>query len=71
MVRATVIDHENLQRDMSSNGIINTNRNEYLNRISAKQSEKSKALEFENLKSEVSQLKALISSLLSASTSSK
>jgi len=71
MPRATVIDHENLQRDMSSNGIINTNRNEYLNRISAKQSEKSKALEFENLKSEVSQLKALISSLLSASTSSK
>lgn len=70
-MRATVIDHENLQRDMSSNGIINTNRNEYLNRISAKQSEKSKALEFENLKSEVSQLKALISSLLSASTSSK
>jgi hypothetical protein len=71
MPRATVIDHENLQRDMSSNGIINTNRNEYLNRISAKQSEKSKALEFENLKSEVYQLKALVSSLLSASTSSK
>ena len=71
MMRATVIDHENLQRDMSSNGIINTNRNEYLNRISAKQSEKDKALEFENLKSEVSQLKALVSSLLSASTSSK
>ena len=70
-MRATVIDHENLQRDMSSNGIINTNRNEYLNRISAKQSEKEKALEFENLKSEVSQLKALVSSLLSASTSSK
>jgi hypothetical protein len=71
MTRATVIDHENLQRDMSSNGIINTNRNEYLNRISAKQSEKTKALEFENLKSEVSQLKALVSSLLSSSTSSK
>ena len=70
-MRATVIDHENLQRDLSSNGIINTNRNEYLNRISAKQSEKNKALEFENLKSEVSQLKALVSSLLSASTSSK
>ena len=70
-MRATVIDHENLQRDLSSNGIINTNRNEYLNRISAKQSEKTKALEFENLKSEVSQLKALVSSLLSASTSSK
>lgn len=70
-MRATVIDHENLQRDLSSNGIINTNRNEYLNRISAKQSEKEKALEFENLKSEVSQLKALVSSLLSASTSSK
>lgn len=71
MTRAIVIDHENLQRDMSSNGIINTNRNEYLNRISAKQSEKTKALEFENLKSEVSQLKALVSSLLSAATSSK
>ena len=70
-MRATVIDHENLQRDLSSNGIINTNRNEYLNRISAKQSEKTKALEFENLKSEVSQLKALVSSLLSSSTSSK
>ena len=70
-MRATVIDHENLQRDLSSNGIINTNRNEYLNRISAKQSEKNKALEFENLKSEVSQLKALVSSLLSSSTSSK
>jgi len=71
MIRATVIDHENLQRDLSSNGIINTNRNEYLNRISAKQSEKDKALEFTNLKAEVSQLKALVSSLLSASTSSK
>jgi hypothetical protein len=71
MTRATVIDHENLQRDMSSNGIINTNRNEYLNRISAKQSEKNKALEIENLKSEVSQLKALVSSLLSSSTLSK
>ena len=70
-MRATVIDHENLQRDLSSNGIINTNRNEYLNRISAKQSEKEKALEFENLKSEVSQLKALVSSLLSSSTPSK
>ena len=71
MTRAIVIDHENLQRDMSSNGIINTNRNEYLNRISAKQSEKNKALEIENLKSEVSQLKALVTSLLSSSTSSK
>lgn len=71
MTRATVIDHENLQRDMSSNGIINTNRNEYLNRISAKQSEKNKALEIENLKSEVSQLKALVLSLLSSSTLSK
>ena len=70
-MRATVIDHENLQRDLSSNGIINTNRNEYLNRISAKQSEKNKALEIENLKSEVSQLKALVTSLLSSSTSSK
>jgi hypothetical protein len=70
-MRATVIDHENLQRDLSSNGIINTNRNEYLNRISAKQSEKEKALEFANLKAEVSQLKALVSSLLSSSTSFK
>lgn len=70
-MRATVIDHENLQRDLSSNGIINTNRNEYLNRISAKQSKKEKALEFANLKAEVSQLKALVSSLLSSSTSFK
>ena len=70
-MRATVIDHENLQRDLSSNGIINTNRNEYLNRISAKQSEKDKALEFTNLKTEVSQLKALVSSFLLSSTSSK
>jgi len=69
--RATVVDNVNLERDLSTNAVINKNRAEYLRRLAAKKANASKNAEFENLKSEVTQLKALVSSLLSSSIPSK
>lgn len=69
--KATVVDNANLERDLSTHAVINKNRAEYLRRLAAKKANASKNEEFENLKSEVTQLKALVSSLLSSTTPSK
>jgi hypothetical protein len=69
MIRATVVDNPTLERDMSTNAVINKNKNEYFRRLQVKKANKAKDQELETLKSEVSQLKELVHSLLSQSTS--
>lgn len=69
MIRATVVDNPTLERDMSTNAVINRNKNEYFRRLQVKKANKAKDQELETLKSEVSQLKELVHSLLSQSTS--
>lgn len=69
MIRATVVDNPTLERDMSTNAVINKNKNEYFRRLQVKKANKAKDRELETLKSEVSQLKELVHSLLSQSTS--
>ena len=62
--RAKVIDRPSLQRDMSSNAVINTNSTEYQRRLAVKNSIQQKNTELENLKTEVAQLKSLVQQLL-------
>jgi len=69
MIRATVVDNPTLERDMSTNAVINRNKNEYFRRLQIKKANKDKDRELEILKSEVSQLKELVHSLVSQSTS--
>ena len=64
MIRATVVDNPTLERDMSTNAVINRNKNEYFRRLEVKKANKVKDQELETLKSEVSQLKELVQSLL-------
>jgi hypothetical protein len=67
MIRATVVDNPTLERDMSTNAVINKNKNEYFRRLQIKKANKAKDQELETLKSEVSQLKELVQSLLNTS----
>lgn len=67
MIRATVMDNPTLERDMSTNAVINKNKNEYFRRLQVKKANKAKDQELETLKSEVSQLKELVQSLLNTS----
>ena len=67
MIRATVVDNPTLERDMSTNAVINKNKNEYFRRLEVKKANKVKDQELETLKSEVSQLKELVQSLLNTS----
>jgi hypothetical protein len=67
MIRATVVDNPTLERDMSTNAVINKNKNEYFRRLQVKKANKAKDQELETLKSEVSQLKELVQSLLNTS----
>jgi hypothetical protein len=67
MIRATVVDNPTLERDMSTNAVINKNKNEYFRRLQVKKANKVKDQELETLKSEVSQLKELVQSLLNTS----
>ena len=67
MIRATVVDNPTLERDMSTNAVINRNKNEYFRRLEVKKANKVKDQELETLKSEVSQLKELVQSLLNNS----
>ena len=62
-----VKDHENLVRDPSSNGIINTNKSdydEYIARREAANKEKEKSSNMEedlaNLKGEINEIKSLL-----------
>jgi hypothetical protein len=66
-IRATVVDNPTLERDMSTNAVINKNKNEYFRRLEVKKANKVKDQELETLKSEVSQLKELVQSLLNTS----
>lgn len=66
-----VTGHSNLVRDPSSNGIINTNKSEYLEYVSRKKSknyenEKIKNLEndLESLKSDIGEIKNLLKRLV-------
>ena len=70
-MRASVVDNPTLERDLSTNAVINKNKTEYTRRLQIKSTNKKKEQELENLKSEVTQLKALVSSLLSSSIPSK
>ena len=67
MIRATVVDNPTLERDMSTNAVINKNKNEYFRRLQVKKANKAKDQELETLKCEVSQLKELVQSLLNTS----
>lgn len=69
LVRATVSSDPTLERDMSSQAIINRNQTDYLRRLAVKRTTKAKDDELENLKSEVAQLKELVAQLLSSAKS--
>lgn len=55
---------------MSSQAIINRNQTDYIRRLAVKQETAAKRAELENLKSEVSELKALVRTLLSSQNNS-
>ena len=66
-----VKDHENLVRDPMSNGIINTNDNEYEEYIArreasnkAKNTEVSMKEDLDNLKGEINEIKSLLKELV-------
>ena len=65
MMRASVVDNPTLERDMSTNAVINRNKTEYSRRLQVKKSNQKKEQELENLKAEVTQLKELVNSLIS------
>ena len=64
-MRASVVDNPTLERDMSTNAVINRNKTEYCRRLQVKKSNQKKEQELENLKAEVTQLKELVNSLIS------
>jgi len=64
-MRASVVDNPTLERDMSTNAVINRNKTEYSRRLQVKKSNQKKEQELENLKAEVTQLKELVNSLIS------
>jgi hypothetical protein len=66
--RATVRNIPSLERDLSSQAIINRNQTDYQRRLAQKQFTSAKEQEIEDLKSEVSQLKELVNQLISAKT---
>ena len=64
--RAIVKEDPSLVRDGSNNAVINSNANDYFRRLAVKRASDAKQKELEDLKSEVSELKALIKQLLSS-----
>lgn len=64
-MRASVVDNPTLERDMSTNAVINRNKTEYSRRLQVKKNNQKKEQELENLKAEVTQLKELVNSLIS------
>ena len=58
MARRKVKDNPGLERDMSSNAIINTNRNAFALRRAQIAEDKRKEAEFEQMKSEIASMKA-------------
>ena len=60
MARRKVKDNPGLERDMSSNAIINTNRNAFALRRAQIAEDKRKEAEFEQMKSEIEELKKIV-----------
>ena len=65
-MKARVVDHPNLLRDMSTNAVINTNGNEYRRRLERIRATKRKDEEIELLKKQVNDLTELVNKLTSA-----
>jgi hypothetical protein len=63
-VRAKVVDNPTLEKDMSTNGVINNNRSDYIKRVAVKSTFKKKDSELQSLRDEVEQLKKLVSQLI-------
>ena len=63
MARRKVKDNPGLERDMSSNAIINTNRNAFALRRAQIAEDKRKEAEFEQMKSEIEELKKTVKKL--------
>lgn len=64
--RAKVQNSPSLERDLSSQAIINRNQTDYQRRLAQKRFTAEKDKEIQDLKSEVSQLKELVQQLISA-----
>lgn len=62
--KAIVEDNPNLNRDLSSTAIINTNTDAYSQRLAQKAARKDSRTEINNLKDEVKELKDLIHKLI-------
>ena len=62
--KAIVEDNPNLNRDLSSTAIINTNTDAYSQRLAQKAARRDSRTEINNLKDEVKELKDLIHKLI-------
>ena len=60
---AKVLEENNLVRDLSTNAIINTNRNAFALRRAQIAEDKRKEAEFEQMKSEIEELKKIVKKL--------
>ena len=63
-VRAKVVDNPTLEKDMSTNGVINNNRSDYIKRVAVKSASSKKEAELQSLRDEVAQLKKLVTQLI-------
>lgn len=63
-VRAKVVDNPTLEKDMSTNGVINNNRSDYIKRVAVKSASSKKEAEFQSLRDEIQQLKNLVNQLI-------
>lgn len=63
-VRAKVVDNPSLEKDMSTNGVINNNRSDYAKRIAVKCASMKKEAELQALRDEIGQLKKLVTQLI-------
>ena len=61
--RAQVVTHPSLQRDLSSNAIINTDSSSYHARMAQKKATQAQQDEVEELKDQVAELKKLVQKL--------
>jgi long-subunit acyl-CoA synthetase (AMP-forming) len=58
------VDNPSLEKDMSTNGVINNNRSDYIKRVAVKSTFKKKDAELQSLRDEVEQLKKLVTQLI-------
>lgn len=64
--KALVEDNPSLERDMYSKAIVSKDRGAYQRRLAIRNTRKQKNAEIESLKSEISELKQLVKSLISS-----